>query len=176
MARHAGISLPELLMALAIGALVTTLAIPSFGSLALDGAMTGEVNRFVHTLHRALAESEQRGRDVAVCPSSGGRQCSPAAPWHQGWILFVNGDRDDPPVVDPGEPILEVVGPWSTGTITANRQAFAFRPFGRRSVNGTLVFCDRRGVDAARTVVVSPTGRPRSTPPVSHNKSLTCPA
>ena len=47
------------------------------------------------------------------------------------------------------------------GTITANRASFQFRPFFWRSTNGTVTFCDERGVAAARAVIVSYTGRPR---------------
>ena len=74
----------------------------------------------------------------------------------------MNIDADTPPRVDPGERVLDVGGPFASGTITANRQVFRFRPFETRSTNGTLTFCDRRGVERSRSVVVSYTGRPRS--------------
>ena len=60
------------------------------------------------------------------------------------------------------------------GSITANRRLFEFRPFGRRSTNGTVTFCDRRGAEQARAVVVSFTGRPRVTRNGSGMAALIC--
>ena len=174
MSRHSGLTLLELLLVVAAGAILATLAVPAFKDLILDARMTGQVNRFIHGIHAARGESAQRGVEVALCRSSTGRQCSNTRPWREGWIVFVNRDHDDPPMVDAGERILQVAPPFAGGTITANRQAFVFRPFGRRAVNGTLVFCDRRGPAHARRVVVSYTGRPRAESASAHNGTYTC--
>jgi hypothetical protein len=78
--------------------------------------------------------------------------------------------------VDAGETLLQAAPGYSGAVITANRSAFVFRPFGKRSVNGTLTFCDRRGPDAARSVIVSYTGRPRATAASINSNQLRCPA
>ena len=51
--------------------------------------------------------------------------------------------------------------PSSAALIRSNRSYFEFRPFLRRSTNGTISFCDARGPSSARRVIVSFTGRPR---------------
>jgi type IV fimbrial biogenesis protein FimT len=59
--------------------------------------------------------------------------------------------------------------------MTGNRIRFSYRPFGRRSTNGTVTYCDDRGADAARAVIVSYTGRPRTASLAPGGKPLRCP-
>ncbi len=175
MPRSPGFTLLELLITLASGAVLLTLAVPAFTSLVLDSRLTSAVNRFVHGMYVARHEALKSGADVALCRSLSGRQCIQAGRWETGFIVFVNRDQDDPPRVDSGEPILQVEGRLPAGAILANRNAFVFRPWGR-SVNGTLTFCDRRGNPSARAVVVSYTGRPRAASAGEANGSVKCPA
>jgi type IV fimbrial biogenesis protein FimT len=63
---------------------------------------------------------------------------------------------------------------YPSGKITANRRSFAFRPFEIRSTNGTLIFCDRRGPEFARAVIISYTGRPRTYPAAGLGKPFSC--
>ncbi len=130
-------------------------------NLVLDARMTRQVNAFVHSVHLAKQEAHKQVGYVAICKSPDGRQCRHGAAWHEGWIVFVNDDRDQPPQVDTGERLLQVIGRYEGGGIAANRISFVFRPFQVRSTNGTVLFCDARGRDASTAVVVSYTGRPR---------------
>jgi type IV fimbrial biogenesis protein FimT len=175
MLRSPGFTLLELLITLIVGAVLLTLAVPAFTNLILDSRLTSAVNRFVHGMYVARHEALKSGADVALCRSPNGKQCTQAGRWENGFIVFLNRDRDDPPRVDPGEPILQVEGALATGSILANRSAFVFRPWGR-SVNGTLTFCDRRGNGRAKAVVVSYTGRPRATSAAEASGALKCPA
>ena len=61
-----------------------------------------------------------------------------------GWMVFVNLDDEYPPQRSPAEPLLYMHTPELAGTIVGNRPYYEFRP-GRRSTNGTTVFCDVRG-------------------------------
>ena len=175
MRRSPGFTLLELLITLAVGAVLLALAVPAFTNLVLDSRLTSAVNRFVHGMYVARHEALKSGADVALCRSPSGKQCTQVGRWETGFIVFLNRDQDDPPRVDPGEPILQVEGTLALGSIRANRGAFVFRPWGR-SVNGTLTFCDRRGTVRARAVVVSYTGRPRATSAAQASGALNCPA
>lgn len=88
--------------------------------------------------------------------------------------MFANIDRDDPPAVDPGEPILKrhVVG--DTVRIHANRRGFTLRATELRATNGTLIFCDREERVEPRALVVSYTGRPRVTREDSRGRPYAC--
>lgn len=175
MQNQAGFSLLELLLVSLLAGVLATLAVPTFSKLQLDADMVAQVNRYVHGIHLARQEAEKYGTDVVLCRSTDGRTCRHAQPWQSGFIVFVNRDRDDPPQVDAGETLLQAGPGYPGGVITANRNAFVFRPFGKRSVNGTLSFCDRRGPDAARSVIVSYTGRPRAAAAAASNQ-FKCPS
>jgi type IV fimbrial biogenesis protein FimT len=176
MQNQAGFSLLELLLVSLVASVLAVLAAPAFHALILDARMIAQVNRLVHGAHLARQEAEKYGADVALCRSVDGRSCDHTQPWQSGFIVFVNRDRDDPPQVDAGEAVLQSTPAWSGGVITANRDAFIFRPHGKRSVNGTVNLCDRRGPGAAKSVIVSYTGRPRAVPADSSSNQLRCPS
>lgn len=161
---------------MAVGAVVLALAVPAFSTVVLNSRQTAAVNRVVHGMHVARHAALTSDADVVVCRSLSGRQCRHSGSWDAGLIVFVNRDRDSPPRVDPGERILQMESRFSVQPILANRASFIFRPWGLRSVNGTLVFCDPRGMTQARAVVVSYTGRPRAASAATANGAIKCPA
>lgn len=162
--RHArGYTLYELAMTVAIAALILTIGLPSFGGLVADKRLRAETDALFHAVHRARKASIARRRVVSLCPSPDGRTCVPGTDWSAGWILFVNGDRDNPPQVDAGEKLLATHRVDERVQIAANRRGFTLRATHLRATNGTLVICDRTGRAEARALVVSYTGRPRVT-------------
>jgi type IV fimbrial biogenesis protein FimT len=122
----------------------------------------------------ARSEAIKRGEVVSICKSADGANCNDAGEWNGGWITFVNTDRDEPPQRDADESLIFVQEPWRDGRISSNRLAFSFRPHTQGVVNGTLVFCDRRGSAAARAVIISHVGRPRVAQRDASNHPLVC--
>ena len=102
-----------------------------------------------------------RRQVVSICPSPDGRQCAPGRDWTQGWIMFNNRDRDEPPAIDNGEPVLQVHRTGDNLRITANRRGFTLRSTAKRATNGTIVVCDAASRVEPKALVVSYTGRPR---------------
>lgn len=169
-----GYSLLQLIAALGIIAIGTGIAVPGLSELLQNGHRTRQVNLFVHSIHLAKNEAHKRAQFVSLCKSPDRTQCTGAGPWSDGWIVFVNRDKDEPARIDDGEEILYTHPKWENGVITGNRQAFSFRPFRKRSTNGTFIFCDRRGSRAARAVIVSYTGRPRASDKSPNGSPLAC--
>lgn len=171
-----GFTLLELMMTLSVSTVLIGLAVPAFGELWLDSQRTTVVNEFVHSIYLARTVALQRGRTVAICPSDDGTTCKQrATDWHHGWIVFVNNDRDQPPVRDSDETVLAASAAWPRGTITSNRSSYSFRPIYNGVVNGSLVFCDRRGAPQARAIIINYAGRPRVSRRDSDNRPLRCP-
>jgi len=175
MERHRGHTLPEMLLAVALVATTLGYGIPAFRTLGLDTARTREVNTFVHALYLARSEAIKRNGVVSLCPSHDGNLCAAAGtPWHSGWIVFINRDRDQPAVRDPDEDLLHVYSGWAAGSVFANRTTLSFRPFGQSGTTATFTFCDRRGDRFARAVIISQTGRPRISGSGSSGTPLRC--
>lgn len=174
-ARHRGFSVVELMITLSVAAVLTSLAVPAFNEIWLDSQRTVAVNGFIRAIFLARSTAVMRNRTVTICRSTDGHSCSDdTADWQRGWLVFVNMDRDDPPVRDVDEPILAVQAAWPRGTITSNRRSYSFRPYQHGVVNGTLVFCDRRGSAQARAIIINSAGRPRVASQDSDNRPLRC--
>ena len=175
MNRSRGVTLLELLMVLMVAAVLAAAAIPGLGAFILNARRTADVNGFVTAVQLARGEAFKRSRTVVLCKTADGTSCGGSeVDFDQGWMVFMNDGSESPPRRDADEPQLFAYQPETAGKITANRRLFEFRPFGRRSTNGTVTFCDRRGADQARAVVVSFTGRPRVTRNGPGLPPLTC--
>lgn len=175
MEQQAGLSLTELLLAIALLGLVTGFSVSSFRSLQLDAARSRQVNQFVQSIHLARAEAMKRNSVISLCPSRDGSSCAAAGtPWDAGWLVFENVDRDAPAVLDPGEPAVQAYPRWVGGQMQGNRATLSFRSFGQSGVTATYVFCDPRGSVAARAVIISQTGRPRIATRTAAGDPLDC--
>ncbi len=159
--RHRGYSLYELLLTTTLIAVLLLAGIPSFSALTARQLQSIEINALFHAIHLARKESIMRRRVVSICPSLDGLSCAPRSGWSSGWLMFENKDRDTPPQVDAGEPVLQRHRVASEVIIQANRRAFTLRSTVLRATNGTLVVCDRRRRVPAKGLVISYTGRPR---------------
>jgi type IV fimbrial biogenesis protein FimT len=173
MRRARGFTVWELLCTLGIAGITLAAGLPAFRSFLLDARLTADVNGWVLAVQLARSEAAKRGRPVIVCKTADTQQCS-AEP-RAGWMVYVNLDDHYPPRRSALEPLLFVHAPEIAGTVISNRPYYEFRP-GRRSTNGTIVFCDGRGTAAARAVIVSHTGRPRVSRRDTDGRPLRCAA
>lgn len=156
-----GYTLYELLMTLALVAIVLATGLPAFSGTLARQRQAVEINALFHAIHLARKESIMRRKVVSLCPSADGQSCDAGRDWSRGWLLFENIDRDSPPYVDPGEAVLKSHRVSDNIRIQANRRGFTLRATFLRATNGTFVICDRQDRIPAKGLVVSYTGRPR---------------
>jgi type IV fimbrial biogenesis protein FimT len=174
MRRDLGFTLWELLCALGIAIVVFGAGVPAFTDFLLDARRTADINAFVLAVQLARNEAAKRSHSVIVCKTVDRQRCGgDDQQFDAGWMVYVNLDDEYPPERSAAEPLLYAHAPELTGTIVSNRPFYEFRT-GRRSTNGTVVFCDRRGVPAARAVIVSYTGRPRVDTRDGDGQALRC--
>jgi len=173
--QHPGATLWELLWTLAIAAVVVAVGIPGFTNFLLDARRTADINAFVLAIQLSRSEAAKRGRPIVLCNTADRAACGGSGQnFGAGWMVFVNSDDDRPPHRSADEDLLYFHSPRMAGTIAANRRLFEFRPFGWRSTNGTVTFCDDRGETQARAVIVSYTGRPRVSAEGPGGRNLSC--
>lgn len=155
-----GITIIELMISLAIVAVLSAISAPTFTIIIQDNRLVTQVNELVTALSFARSEAIKRNNTVTTCRSNNGKDCVGA--WTNGWIVFIDNDFDG--IVDVGETILLIHGPVMSGnTVTFNRSRVIYNGNGtaKGGSNGTFTFCDKRGKFSARGVIVSNTGRPR---------------
>ncbi len=173
--RIAGITLWELLVTLAVAGLGLVVAVPGLERFALDARRTAEVNAFVGAVQLARSEAYAHGRPVVLCKTADRRRCGGREiRYDAGWMVFTDTEEASPPERGKAVPVLYAHVPPAGTRIASNRRLFEFFPFRHRSTNGTVTFCDRRGAEAARAVIVSYTGRPRTASQGPGGRPLAC--
>lgn len=159
MNRARGVTLIELLVVLALAGLILGMAVPALGRFVASNRNTGAVNRLAATLNYARSLSIRRRQTAVVCPIGNHQKCRPDDDWSDGWMVFIDADGGYPPKPDENEAAMHIDRVPAHTQVRSNRQVYVMRPFGKRSTNGTLTLCDRKG--HRKTVIVSVTGRAR---------------
>lgn len=162
-AQTRGLTLIELLMAMAIAAILAALAVPALADLIARNRMAASVNSLLAHLQLARSEAVKRGVRVQACPSTDGETCTGGQDWHWGYVVTLDG-------ADPAAVLRHGAGP-SPGAvrIRSNRYRITYQPDGTSGgSNATITFCDQRPqatVGDHRRVILSNVGRPRSEVP-----------
>lgn len=161
MSKHIGLTLIELLVTLAILAILMTIALPSFRDFFSTNRVAAATSDFVTSLNLARSEAIRRGVQVTLLSTNGNGD------WGGGWTMFVDTNRDE--VLDAGEERLRVANALTVPTTlygNANFTSFiAFLPSGRITnvAGGTFVACHNDVAGGAKSITVSGTGRARIT-------------
>lgn len=163
-----GFTVIELMMALAVIAILAAAAMPAFGRLIQSGHAQAARSALIASLNTARMSAASKVANVGVCPSSDQQYCDRTTQWQGGWLTFVDLDRNG--VRDDGEDILQAVTAAEGVAIltTAGRARIAYRPDGSSAgSNVTFTICDRRGPAQATAIVVNNAGRVRSGVPTA---------
>ena len=179
MMRQKGYTLIELLTTLGVATVLISVAMPNLQSFRMNSRQTGKINELISTIHLARNTAVTTNTRVTLCASSNGNTCESVA-WDKGWIAFV--DRDSDQNVDDDEAILRVGTAVDGVTISSGQYAnfLMYRPNGRvmgNAVNqnkGQFTFCDNRGSEHAKAIMLDLSGRPRVVDTDSYGISLSC--
>jgi type IV fimbrial biogenesis protein FimT len=176
--RNSGFTVIELMVAVALLAVLLGIAAPSIRDVTMNARMTGQTNDLMTDLAIARSEAVKRGVRVALCTSSTGTACMNSF-WNQGRLVFVDADNDG--ILASQDDVVKAM-PAIEGDITITSTGHAsngaggplvtFRPSGVITPGGAgaiqFTLCDSRtvasvGAGAAqnkgRRVTVSGTGR-----------------
>ncbi len=149
-----GITLIELVITIAVLAVIVALAAPSMTGVIQNNRAAAGANELVTALHVARSEALKRTSDVEICPSIDQAGCG--GNWNDGWIVRTRG----------GNQLIQVwsgpagnAGFLDVGTLPST---IVFDASGRTNLENTVAFqlrmpnCTR---DSNRDIRLVPTGR-----------------
>lgn len=125
--RTGGFTLVELMITIAIVAILAALALPSFQGMIRSNRVATTTNEFNAFVAYARSEALRNSGGAVLCASATGTSCG--GTWDQGWLLF--GDRDGEGDLDPTDPVLRVSGPRTGVALTMTGGQVRFDPRGR---------------------------------------------
>jgi type IV fimbrial biogenesis protein FimT len=170
MKKHSGFTILELMITLAIVAIVTSLAIPSLSQFIKNDRLVTQINTLVSHLAYARSEAVTRNQQVVICARGSDTSCG--SDWKEGWLLFVddgNGSLDiGTDTILRVQQTLEGQNLLFSSALIGNSVIYDYRGFASDS-NGTFLLCDDRGQDFQKVISISNTGR------VRQGGNATCP-
>lgn len=172
-----GFTLIELMVTLAIAAILLVVAAPGFMEFQRNSELTSATNRLVSAIAAVRSEAMKTGMTAMVVPADG-------ADWNSGWTAFIDKDRDqnftaaDKNVIFTQPHLASYLTASANGTGNASPPYIMFDASGypktktggfggltltvtRSDVSGTAALSD------TRSVIISKAGRVRSCRPVS---------
>ena len=89
MYRAKGFTLFELMITIAIAAIVLGLAATSYRSTIDSSNIVAELGDLKNDVMYARSEATRQGLNVLICSSSDGQTCSASSNWANGWVVMV---------------------------------------------------------------------------------------
>jgi len=164
-----GFTLLELIITMAIAAILLTIAVPSFQTTIANNRLATQTNSLVTDINIARSEAVKRGTGVILCNSADPNAVAPACigagnVWTGGWIVFV--DDDNSGNFGAGDTLIKVsqaVGGTATILTAGTLNTFIYNGDGTNAAANIAdwVICDDRDEAFGRQVQIRSTGRPR---------------
>lgn len=141
----------ELLVTIAVLAVLLTVAVPSFTEATLGSRLRSSANNLVASATLARSEAIKRNAVITLCVSITGTSCATTGGWEQGWIVL------------NGATVLhyQQAAPASLKiTNAASATSLTFQPTGVGATQSSFTVCQAipRPGGQERIVTISATG------------------
>ncbi len=172
-----GFTLVELLVTLAVASILALSVIPNLSALVAQERSTILTNTLAGALAYARSEAVTKQITVITCQSKNGSECNRSENWHNGWIVFV--DKNKNKQRDNDETLLRVYSAADNGTqLTFHgssriRHYMKYKPTGQASPNGSFLICNPN-IGVGKALIMTHSGRLRLSKIQTDGSAITC--
>jgi len=150
----AGVTLIEMAFGLAIVGILASLAVPGFRQSLRASAVRAATYELLAGLQQARGNSIVESQPGMLCPSDSAGNCLPAATASAFWRWSVDA---------PGQAPELGVRALPEGVVArSSRSPIRFSPNAVSASNATLTICDLQAIAPPRAIVISVSGRART--------------
>lgn len=138
-----GFSIIELMVTLAVMAVLSILAAPMIGTTLEKNNVSSATNALLASISYARAEAVSRGTYVSMCPTADGKTCATSTAYDTGWLIYTYSSSPATRVAydstKPNNLLLRYVTARSGVSIQAkDTNILTFGPQGEMKPNNTL--------------------------------------
>lgn len=145
-----GFTLIELMIVIAIIAVIASFGIPAFNQAIRNNEIRTDTNSLLALLNYARSEAVTRKVIVQVCSSSNGTSCAGDTDWNKQVIAL------------QGATVLRQVPAITTdNTLTASTNTYSFNTDGTATI-GTITVCAAPNTVSSRRISINGSGQARS--------------
>lgn len=113
--KYEGFTLIELMITVALVAILLALSAPYFRETITSNKIGAEANNLKASLNLARSTAARLNQPVALCKSADGEDCTTDDYWEQGWITFNDLNRNGAVDSGDGELVIQEYSPLPTG-------------------------------------------------------------
>jgi len=164
--QHKGFSLIELLIALSILYIITSIAIPSMTNTITSLRQSGNLSTLFSQLQLARSKAILNNQTLIMCKTKDFKACDPDSEWSDGWLIFA--DKNNNKQFDENENLvyrqhrLKRANKILYKSFSGSDDFVLFYARGFSHTNGTFLFCHERQAESSQSIIISRTGRIRT--------------
>ncbi len=163
-----GFTLMELMVTIGMVGIVMALAVPGMRAFIQNERLTSTTNTLLADLMLARSKAVERNQPTILCASSNQTSCTGGS-FADGWIVGVDANNNGLLEADERIKVQQAIqGDLNFSNNMGGTISYDSRGFNPGAV-GMISVCDDRGVDHAKSLSISRTGR------VSRGGNPTCP-